>query len=77
MMRYLASEKTFEYKADESAEETARIHETRIEDLCRKVEQENEVMGKLLSFLIENSRKDPGKWVEATTDSVVNGQALL
>lgn len=77
MMRYLAADDVFEYKADESSKETARIPSARIDDLRKGVEHENPAMAKLLNFLVENAKKDPGKWVEATTDSVANGQALL
>lgn len=77
MMRYLTDEKVFEYKADELAQESVKIPESRMKHLQANIGGSDPTMAKLLDFLVENAKKDPGKWVEATTTIVANGQALV
>lgn len=77
MMRYLAAEKVFEYKADESATQSMRVPESKIGDLRAGIGATDPDMARLLDFLVENAKREPGKWVEATNTQVGKDQALV
>lgn len=74
MMRYVASTEIFEYKLDEDAD-VIEIPEKKARAI---IENAQGKMRELLELLFENARKDPtGKWVEATSESVKAGQAVV
>jgi hypothetical protein len=76
MMRYLAKDDAFEYKADETTE-SVKIPAANMVALRNQLATSNAEMAKLLDFLVENAKSDPGKWVEAVTTSVSKDQALV
>lgn len=77
MMRYLAAEKVFEYKADETATQSMMVPEAKVGDLRAGLAATDPNMARLLDFLVENARREPGKWVEATNTQVGKDQALV
>lgn len=76
-MRYDASKKLFEYKADENVQ-VMEIPEANIGPLVAMVKTAGgDKMAEVIEFLINNSRQKPGQWIEASSAPNEPGQAAL
>jgi hypothetical protein len=78
MMRYIANDNVFEYKIDETTE-TIRLPEEKMSLIAASLGSTDEAiaMAKVFNFLFENAKKSPGVWVEASSEKVSSGQALV
>jgi hypothetical protein len=73
MVRYIQAERAFEYKASEDGE-PVKILERDLGKLMRGLEP---MQAKVLGLLVDNARRTPGQWAEASTDDVVPGQVKV
>ena len=74
MMMYVASSHEYHFKMTENAPLVV-IPESRADELLASVPLDTE--RDLLKFLLDESRKAPGRWTEASNRPVVKGQALI
>jgi len=80
-LRYATADKVFELRIGDTHEVAARFPEDKISDLEKVIAQDKTGKGKaeieIFKFLVDAAKKDPGKWVSASSRKVKKGQAVV